>query len=485
MLFARFGVRAIGFISTIILARLLVPEDFGLVALAAVVVAGLEAMSELSFNVYLIANQGGDRRHYDTIWTLQIVRGLLIATILYFGAEWIAHFFEDERIADVAEWIALAVLISGFENTGIVDFQKDFRFSRDFVWMVGSKLVSFVVTVTLAIIWRDYWALVAGIIANRSARVVLSYTMHPLRPRPSLAGIREIFGFSGWLLANNLIIFVRNRSDHFVLAKLLGVGTLGIYKVAFDIVSLIGGEVLAPLRRALLPGYSKISSKPSELVALFLDSVGIVVLLMSPLAVGMALTSDLVVRILLGDKWLAAIPLIQILCAYAYFNAWNANTATVILALKRPAILTRITGITAVLIVPSLAGAAHHFGSAGAAAVVAATALLSLVLQWIALSNLLPIPLSEVATRLWRCMLSILVMTACVWLVQTETEPKGSIFLALGQLALQVIVGAVAYVSSLALLWQLSGRPNGPERAVLQFLLKSLRLPPLAMGRKA
>jgi lipopolysaccharide exporter len=125
MVAARLSVQGIGFLSTIILARVLVPADFGLVALATAFAAGLAAISEFSFDVVLIQNQKATRDHYDTAWTLSVCRNSLLSVLLIAGATPIAFMLSDARIEAIVYWLAAANFVDGFQNIGIVDFRKD------------------------------------------------------------------------------------------------------------------------------------------------------------------------------------------------------------------------------------------------------------------------------------------------------------------------------------------------------------------------
>src|SRR6185295_17241541 len=180
----RLTLRSIGVVSTIVLARLLVPADFGLVVLASMLIGLVELASEFEFATYLIREQGIDRSYYDTAWTLSVLRGGLIALVL--GSSAAADFFAEPRLQNVLYALSLASLISGLANIGTVDFQKSLNFDRDFRLTVQTKLVAFAITVLLAVVLRNYWALVIGMLSGRFAALVFGYTMHPFRPRISL-----------------------------------------------------------------------------------------------------------------------------------------------------------------------------------------------------------------------------------------------------------------------------------------------------------
>jgi lipopolysaccharide exporter len=196
--------RVIGIVSTLILARLLVPADFGLVAMAISVFAVLEIMSSFSFDLALIQNQSAERRHYDTVWTFNVLFALLNAVVMVVLAVPAAAFFVEPRIEWIMYSLALCALISGFDNVGVVAFQKDLELHKEFYFGVAKKLATFAVTIALAFAWKNYWALIAGMIAGRFVGLVMSYWAHPYRPRFSLAAAGELFHFSKWMLVNNI-----------------------------------------------------------------------------------------------------------------------------------------------------------------------------------------------------------------------------------------------------------------------------------------
>ncbi len=165
MVSMRIAIHSVGLVSMVILARLLVPEDFGLVALATMLVAALSTLSAFNFDVFLIQNQNAGRRHYDTAWTLSIVSNAVIAGGIILFATAASAFLEEPRLETIFYWFALATLVEGFANIGVVNFRKDLQFHKDSAYMLSPKLGTFAVTVRLAFLWRDYRAPVAGIMA--------------------------------------------------------------------------------------------------------------------------------------------------------------------------------------------------------------------------------------------------------------------------------------------------------------------------------
>ena len=299
----KFVTRGIGLISTVILARLLVPADFGLVAMAMAIVAGLEILSAFNLDVVLIQNQNAERKHYDTAWSFNLVAGAVQALILVFIAPLIAHFYNDPRLQMIVYLLALGRLVGGAENIGMVAFRKDLQFHKDFKFQVIKKMAGFTITMGLAFWLRNYWALIGGMLAGTFAGVVLSFAMQSYRPRFSFAAVGELFHFSKWLLINNFLYFAIQESSSFILGKLGGSHALGLFTVSYEISNLPSTDLVAPINRAIFPGYAKMAGDMGVLQQGFLNILSAIALFVLPIGAGIALTAGPLVHLMLGAKW--------------------------------------------------------------------------------------------------------------------------------------------------------------------------------------
>jgi len=242
MSLTRIGIKALALVNTVVLARLLVPADFGIVAMAVSVIAGLELFRAFNFDLALIQRQHADRSLYDTAWTFNVLLGLVLALALAVAAFPAATFFNEPRLASVIHALTISVLVSGFENIGVIAFRKDLAFSREFALRMVQKACATAITLPLAFYWRSYWALVVGMVSGDLFSVLISYYAHPFRPRFSLKAWRDLFSFSKWLLANNVLWFLRDRSPDYLLGRLAGAGALGLFTISFEISNLPTSE---------------------------------------------------------------------------------------------------------------------------------------------------------------------------------------------------------------------------------------------------
>ena len=209
--------------------------------------------------------------------------------------------------------LSASSLVSGMRNIGMVEFEQDLRFGPIVVLALVRRVSSFVLTLALAWWYGSYWALLAGMVAGHMIDLLLSYRVSPYRPRFSLVAWRDLFSFSKWLLVNNMLSYAGSRGGDMVVGNRAGAAALGTYSVSLELSNLPTSEMVWPVMRAVFPGYAMMSSDPQRLAQGFLKVFSIVVLFALPAAAGIALLAEPIVAVLLGAKWSAAVPLIQVL----------------------------------------------------------------------------------------------------------------------------------------------------------------------------
>jgi len=461
--------RSLGLISTIILARLLVPSDFGLIALAMSMIAALELMSAFSFDIVLIQKQDNvTKDHYNTAWTFNVLFGLLSAGTLVLLAAPAALFYEEPRLETIMYFLALGNLLQGFENIGIVAFRKEMQFNKEFIYQIGKKLAGFCVTVPLAFMLENYWALVAGILSGRSAGVLLSYGMNKYRPWFSLSCAGELFHFSKWLFINNIIFFLNLRSTDFILGKIGGSRQLGLYTIGYEISNLPTTELVAPINRAVFPGYAKIKHDLSRLADGFISVIALITMLAVPAGMGIAACASLLVPVVLGEKWLETIPLIQLLALSGAVGAMQTNVGSIYLALGKPRVLTLLASIQSVILISLVLYLTRDYGAIGAAWGSFITVLISFPLNYVVLMKYIPVGFSRLLASMWRPVLASAAMFALVTFYIAGIAPRvfdGNIYI---NLLVSVLIGASCYIVLVLLFWLLSGKPRGAEQQILE-----------------
>lgn len=459
--------RGLAIVSTLILARLLVPADFGLVAMAMSVIAVLELATSFSFEVALIQKRELLRAHYDTAWSLNALLALACAAATALLAYPTALFYAEPRLTAVMLALAGGWIFSGLENPGLVDFRRRMDFRREFYFMASKRIVSFAIAIALAMALRTYWALVIGSIAGRVLGVALSYWMHEFRPRPCLRAARELFGFSGWMLANNLLSVTQAKVPHFAVGRFLGSQPLGLFTVGAEIAQIPSADLIAPINRVLFPGLARLADDLAQLRKTFLDVIAVTALFAVPAAVGIAAVAEPLVLVLLGPKWLDAVPVVRILALAAAVSAVTSGNGSAYLALGQPRFITLVAGTRLAVLVPLALVLTAHIGLAGAAYAELAAAVLGLAVSFPVVLRRLGIRAREFGDRLWRPVLASAVMAYAVLLLLDWISDATSSLQALPVLAAAVAAGIVVYVVAVGCLWLLAGRPRGAERLLI------------------
>ncbi len=471
MVLLRFVIKFLGLISTLVLARLITPGDFGLVAIVMSIYALIEMLKAFGFDVVLIQKNNPSKAMYNTTWTIQLAFGVLAAVIMYLISPYIANTFDDDRLEALSQVIALLFLINGTVNIGIVNFRKELNFRREFIYMSLPKVFAVITTITVAIIHRSYWSLICGMLVSNISQAALSYIFSKFRPKFCLSEVNELFSFSSWLLIGNLLTYVNVRAKDLLVGKLLGAKFTGLISVADEIASLPTTEMVAAINRATYPGYTKVAHDNKALKALFLNALSFIAVLGIPASVGMSLCAPYLVPIILGDQWLEVTPLIQILgLAYAIICI-NTNAGYIFLARGKPKINALINLARAIILLSLMLILIPVFGIIGLPIALLITALLMFPTYFYLLKKEIKLSLYEYTSVLWRPLLSSIIMFLATygffWGVSIEQVVNAETVSLLDFMSI-VFVGAIIYLITLTLLWLISKKPKGAEKLIIQ-----------------
>ena len=313
---ARFG-------RTVALARLLSPEDFGLMGLALLAVSTLSTFTQTGFSSALVQKRGNVDAYLDTAWTFSLLRAAVLSAALLLAAPFLAHFFDEAAAVPIIRVVAISVLLRGFENISMLQFQRDLEFGKTFVFEVSSILAELSVALVSAFLLRSVWALVLGLLAERLTRVALSYVIHPYRPalRLDLGKASQLFGYGKWLSLSHILIFVGSRGDDLVVGRIMGTTALGLYQLAYKISQLAVTDTTYVIERAAFPTYAKLQAEQVRLRSAYFRIAGLSLALSMPAAFGIIALSGDFVGIFLGNDWLRMIPAVRVLAVAALMKS--------------------------------------------------------------------------------------------------------------------------------------------------------------------
>lgn len=477
-------VNLIGVASTIILARLLVPEDFGLVAIASSAAMIFAALSELSLSQALIQHDDPTEDHFHTAWTMNALRGVILTIVIALLGWPAAMLYGDPRLTGVMIGFALANFIGGFINPRLAMFERRLEFRQWIVLSGGEKLAGFVVSATIAFIFRSYWALVAGVIASQTAKLIASYVLIAYRPRMRLSQYRDLLSFSIWMTLGQAVQAISWRADPLILGAFMPARALGHYTMGSRISSLAVGEVLQPISQVLFPAFSTIKHDPWRLKAAYLRAQRLMCLIAFPIGFGLAAIAEPPVTVLLGQEWSSSVPVIRFLAIAAVIQRTHqlnaiamatGNTKSLFhrdlrgLAIRLPLIVGGLVIGPVVGMQPLMGALCGHLASS----------TINAMLNMLMVSRVSKVSWVDHFTGIWRPLTAAIAMAATISFLLMALPPARDLLSLVLVLVVAGGTGAAVYAGTVAGLWLVSGKAVGAETEAGAMIGKALRTMPV------
>ncbi len=361
--------RALSFIRIIIVARILAPDDFGLFGLALLSLSILETFSQTGFGAALVQKKGRIKEYLDTAWFVQAIRGMVIFLVLYFSSSFIASFFNNALLVPLVKVIGITILLKGFINTGLHYFNRELKFDKLFFYEMFSTAVDFSVTVVLAFLLRNVWALILGLLAGTIVRLFLSYILHPYRPGLNFDfhKAKELYSFGKWIFITSILLFLVNQGDDLLVGKVVGIAALGFYQMAYRISNTPTTEITHLISGIVFPVYSKLQDKLDYLRKGYLKTLELVLFFSFPLTVFILFFAKNFTLLFLGEKWLPIVLSMQVLVFWGLIRSIGACTGPLFNAVGRPEITTKMIFIKLVLMLSIIFPLTYKLGILGAA----------------------------------------------------------------------------------------------------------------------
>ena len=459
----RWAERLLDFLSIAVLARLLAPDDFGLVAIAASLVVIVEGLSAFDVDRAIIRSRDDDRALYDTGWTLSTLRGVL-ASLAMLG---VSVLVTDTRLASALQVLAICPLVNGLRNPTFVVFERQLIYSKLAALTLVAKLLSVGAMLGVALATRNFWALVVGQLVYVASGAVLSYVWRPYRPRWSLARFAALFGFSGWLSLTSVVTALSMETDKIIVGWLLGVRDAGLYFMVQRVGVLPTQELLSPLQRLLFPALSELAADAARMRRAVAESMNVVGTLGLAASVGFAVVADEFVTIALGATWTPIVPLLVVFVPYLGVRSTLSVALPCVLALGRTQLLFWVSFVYALVHLPAFIAGTALFGLPGAiGSIIAAGVLYTGLNAWM-LRATVGLTTGDLVAQLRRPVIAAAVMAGAL-VGLTLVTPLGDVGRVGPGVSLpaKALVGAIVFCASQYAIWRLEGRPAGIERRI-------------------
>ena len=475
----------IGFIGQLIIARLLLPEDFGIFALAMSTTMVISAMLELPVSMAIIQMPSPSRDDFNTAYTLSVIRGAIVCVVMLALAWPIAMLFHKPDLVSLLAALAFFPLLLGFRNSYFDVFARDVSFTQESMMDLASKGSSFIVSVGVAYFFRSYWAFPAGILCSALAAVAISFALPPARPGFSLKSFRKMWGFSAWLGLRSIVNETNNQADKFIMGWFYPTALLGRYHMGQQIASQFTQVLVYPFTRTLFSGFSQIQTDLPRLRGAYFKAQTLLSVIIVPVGFGTAAVAEPLVLLLLGEEWRQSIFFIQFVAPTLALSAIYAPVGALAMAQARTRTLFLRDTLAMCIRVPMMIIGVVTGGIMGFMCFRVATALIMAVINLFLVKELIGESLVRQAQANMRQFIAAGVMTLATVEVRHLLPDTVAFLPLLLKLSVMGATGALVYAGSLLTLWHYAGRPEGPEPRLLSHANSAVSLLHRRMTRGA
>lgn len=335
---AKMGMQLVLFVVTVILARLLSPDDFGVVGMAAIVTVAITMVNDRGLGVAIVQKKDVAKEHLSSLFWGGLFFGIFLFALLAVASMPLAHFFKKPIVRAVFSVQAVGFIIGAF---GIVQkslLTKEMAFKKLSIIEVSSVIVSGVVSILMAVRGMGVWSLVFGIIVRDAVGVIFLWLITPWKPafHFSWREFKIYIGFSAQVLANNVSIYAITNADVTVIGRIMGAELLGFYSLALNLVKLPVTRLSGIVAKVVFPAFSHIQDDLKKFKSAYLRSMTFISLLTFPILAGLGVFAGEFIRVFLGEKWMTMLLPLQILVPMAMLKSVGTIKGSVLLARGRP-----------------------------------------------------------------------------------------------------------------------------------------------------
>jgi PST family polysaccharide transporter len=336
------------FVFSIILARLLSPNDFGMFAMITVFSNLGLLFKDFGFGHALIYDKDASKNEFDSVFVLNMLTGVLLTTLFFFLAPVIAGFYDEPRLTNLTKVFSIVFFIQSFGLVNLVELKKRIDFKRLAIIENASLLVSSIIAIALAYYGFGVWSLVARTIMNMTLRTIIVFFVSSYRPgfNLNIKVVKKLWRYSINVSANGFLTYWMRNLDNLMIGKMLGQQSLGVYNMAYQIMLFPIRNISNTIKDVLFPSFSSIKNDINVIRSVYLKVIQTIALITFPMLAGIAILAEPFVLIVLGEKWEPMIPILSLLALVAIPQSIFTVNGTIFLNTGRPDIPLKINIIS-------------------------------------------------------------------------------------------------------------------------------------------
>jgi lipopolysaccharide exporter len=383
--------RVFEFTRSVVLARLLVPELFGIMSIVLFVRGAIDVLTSTSFKSALIYRQDDIDEAANTAWTLNILRGVLLFIFMFAVAPFVAIFYKEPTLNIAIRFISFAFLVESFSNINMVLYEKNLDYRVITIARIITSFINIVTVILLAWIYRNIWALLIGSFLSSCFSMTITYIIQPKKPKfffdKKVA--LELFHYAKFVTGAGIFVFFTLSIADVVLGKLLSLQQLGYYSYAFTLANLPSTHITSVISEMIFPAYNAIKSDLEKLRQSFLKIFKVISIVSIPAAFGIMALSHEIIVVLLGVKWEPAVAPLRVLIIFGLIRSLASTTGPVLMALGKPNVVFWIVLAKFFLIAGLLYPCIREWGTVGAALALTLPMIIEQLLLWYIIKRVL------------------------------------------------------------------------------------------------
>ena len=436
--------KTVSLITVSVLAHLLTPANFGVVALAALAIEYLSIINDFGLSTALLQRREKIDEASNIVSTINLIISVSLTLLTILLAPFAAIFFNEPELTSVLRWLGLSFAFNAFGSVHKARLQREMQFGKQLIPEIGNNVIKAIVSIGLAIMGSGAWALVFGQLSGLGVSIILLWIVVPWRPRLLLIGktARKLFNYGISIMIDRALNIFGDSFDYFLIGRFFETAALGVYTLAYRLPELLIITTLNVLGGVFFPAFSSFQNDPERLRKSFLSTTRYVQLLVTPMCLGLIVAADPIIRVVFGDQWLDAIRLMQILALHTLVLSIGYHVGDVYKAIGRPDILIKIAIPVFVIRVTGI-WIGTRFGLIGVALGHLTATCVELIIRTIVTTRIVKVSLMEITKQL-TAFIGGGVLLAC-------TIPLLSITSDLAPLLRLIIIsisGAIGYIGS-------------------------------------
>ena len=340
----RIGIQGTQFVVSIILARLLAPESFGLVAIVTIIIAIANVFIQSGLGTALIQKKNADDVDFSSVFYTSLFLAAVIYGIIFLTTPFIANFYNNEALIPIIRVLTLILFIGVFNSIQYAYVARNMMFKKLFYRSIGAIIPSSIIGISLAFTGFGVWALVAQQLSNSAISVIIMWFTIPWRPKRlfSLQRLKSLFSFGWKLLLSSILDTVYSQIQGIVIGKMFSPANLAFYDRGSHFPYLIVNNINNSIQSVMLPSLSAHQDDRPQVKKMMRRAIVTSSFLIIPMMAGLAAIAEPLLLIILGDQWLPCVPFVRIFCFFYAFYPIHTSNLSAINALGRSDIFLKL-----------------------------------------------------------------------------------------------------------------------------------------------